>query len=133
MNVLHRRAWAGMAILASLGLVLTAVCAVGASRAEAPQPPDIWEVQGVWVNVTGIKMEFRIDGTYEMTVPVPFTDKVLLKDYGIYDMTEGVVFADSFGGAHFRVEVYRLGEDEALFRFTRNEEPAGAMVFTHLP
>jgi len=132
MNVLHRRTWAGMA-LASLGLILATACALGTSRAESPQPPDIWEVQGVWVHDTGIKLAFRMDGTYEMTVPIPFTSKVLRREWGIFDVAEGVIYAESSGGDHLRMTFDRLGPEEAIFRITRNEKPAGELILTHMP
>ena len=132
MNALHRGRWAGMAFLAAAALTLAAVCGLGVSRAEAPQPPDIWEVQGEWVHVTGIKLTFTIDGTYEMIIPVPFTDMVLLRDHGMYDVAEGVIFAESFTGGHFRMSFRPIGLDEAIFRFFRNDEPAGELVLTHM-
>jgi hypothetical protein len=121
-----------MAFLAAVAVVLASVRAAGVSRAEPAQPPDIWEVQGTWVHVTGIKLEFRIDGTYEVTVPMPFLDKPLLRNAGIYDMTDGVIFAESYGGAHLRMEFQPIGEEAARFRFTSNGAPAGELICMHV-
>jgi len=83
MNELHDRKWTGKACLATL--VVSLMFAFTVSRAEAPPAPEMWDNVGIWLHESsGALLEFREDGTYEMTLPNPFTGNVLLKEKGTY-------------------------------------------------
>ena len=121
MNVLHDPKWTRKAYLATLVASLAFVCAFGINRAEAKPPPEMWDCVGVWLHEpSGGLLEFREDGTYEMTLLNPITGRTLVRDEGSYEVIEGVIVAESNSGSTARIYVIGMGPPVLTFRFTRD-------------